>query len=127
VCSLYRANRLTALVRTVPAIVNALGERLGQTVTEFWTGTPRLDMQWSTVAIAFCDFVAQKYSDDPALAAVSSAARDAAVTYYDARVRYVHVGCGANGVRLSCPHNGDGLMSQEVTSPATPTRYRVGR
>jgi hypothetical protein len=83
-CSLYRANRLTALVRTVPELVDALGERLGQTVTEFWTSNPRVDMQWRTEAIAFCDFIAQKYSDDPALAGVSSIARDAAVNYYDA-------------------------------------------
>lgn len=83
-CSLYRANRLTALIRTVPAVVDALGERLGQTVTEFWRSTPRVDMQWRTEAVAFCDFVEHQYPDDPILTAASSAARDAVIDYYDA-------------------------------------------
>ena len=83
-CSLYRANRLTALVRTVPTVVDTLGERLGETVTEFWTSTPRVDMQWRAEAVAFCDFIERKYQDDPALVETSSAARDAVIDYYDA-------------------------------------------
>jgi hypothetical protein len=82
-CSLYRANRLTPLVRTVPTVVDALGHRLAETVTEFWTLTPRVDMQWRTEAIAFCDFVERKYDDDPALVEASSAARDAVIDHYD--------------------------------------------
>jgi hypothetical protein len=83
-CSLYRANRLTPLVRTVPTVVDALGDRLGETVTEFWTSTPRVDMQWRTEAVAFCDFVERKYVHDPALVEASSAARDAVIDHYDA-------------------------------------------
>jgi hypothetical protein len=83
-CSLYRANRLTALVRTVPTVVDTLGERLGGTVTEFWASTPRVDMQWRTEAVAFCEFVERKYHDDPGLLEASSAARDAVIEYYDA-------------------------------------------
>lgn len=83
-CSLYRANRLTPLIRTVPTVVDALGDRLGATVTEFWTSTPRVDMQWRTEAVAFCDFVERKYPDDPALIRASKAARDEVIDYYDA-------------------------------------------
>lgn len=83
-CSLYRANRLTALARTVPEVVHGLDRRLAQTVTEFWTTNPRVDMQWRTEAVAFCDFVERKYRNDAALAGVASAARGAVIEYYDA-------------------------------------------
>jgi len=46
-CSLYRSNRLTALVRTVPAVVEVLGDRLSDEVTEFWRITPRTDIAQS--------------------------------------------------------------------------------
>jgi hypothetical protein len=83
-CSLYRANRLTPLVRTVPTVVDALGDRLGATVTDFWTSSPRVDMQWRTEALAFCDFVERKYAGDPALVEASKAARGAVIDHYDA-------------------------------------------
>ena len=82
-CSLYRSNRLTALIRTVPAVVETLGERLAQAVDAFWFSNPRVDMQWRTEAVAFCDFVARRYPDDPILPAVCAAARDAVIEYYD--------------------------------------------
>lgn len=82
-CSLYRANRLTPLIRTVPTVVGRLGARLEQTVTEFWIATPRVDMQWRTEAVAFCEFVERKYQGDPALVEASSADRDAVIDYYD--------------------------------------------
>lgn len=82
-CSLYRSNRLTALVRTVPAVVDALGERLGQTVDAFWISNRRADMQWRTEAVGFCDFVESRYCDDPVLGAVCAAAREAVIDYYD--------------------------------------------
>ena len=68
-CSLYRSNRLTALVRTVPAVVEALGDRLSDEVTEFWRITPRTDMQFISEAEEFCDFVRARHGDDPAIAA----------------------------------------------------------
>ncbi len=83
-CSLYRANRLTALVRTVPTVVDTLGARLGESVTEFWTSTPRMDMQWRTEAVAFCDFIERKYPNEPALIDAASDDRDAVIDYYDA-------------------------------------------
>jgi hypothetical protein len=51
-CSLYRSNRLTALLRTVPTLVEALGDRLGAEVTQFWIATPRTDMQFRTEGAA---------------------------------------------------------------------------
>jgi hypothetical protein len=83
-CSLYRANRLTPLVRTVPAVVDALGDRLEQTVAEFWKATPRVDMQWRTETVAFCDFVEQRYKDESALVEIASTARESVIDYYDA-------------------------------------------
>lgn len=69
-CSLYRSNRLTALVRTVPAIVDRLGDRLSDAVTEFWLSHPRSDMQFRSEAEAFCGFVRQRYGDDAGLQGV---------------------------------------------------------
>jgi hypothetical protein len=69
-CSLYRSNRLTALVRTVPAVVDALGDRLGGTVTEFWNRTPRTDMQFRSEGHAFCAFVRRRYPDNAVLQGV---------------------------------------------------------
>jgi hypothetical protein len=72
-CSLYRSNRLTALVRTVPAVVDALGDRLRDAVTDFWLSHPETDLQFQTEALAFCDFVRTGY---PGLASVVAEAED---------------------------------------------------
>lgn len=66
-CSLYRSNRLTALVRTVPELVDALGERLGAVATEFWAATPRRDLQFVSEGRAFAEFVRNRHPDDPAV------------------------------------------------------------
>lgn len=63
-CSLYRSNRLTALVRTVPTVVVGLGERLSDSLTEFWRSRPRTDMQFRTEAANFCAFVRDRYAED---------------------------------------------------------------
>ena len=62
-CALYRSNRLTALVRTVPALVDALGDRLSDTVTTFWREIPRHDLQFKSEGTAFCSFVADTSND----------------------------------------------------------------
>ena len=82
-CSLYRSNRLTALVRTVPTVVEALGTRLGEVVTEFWIATPRSDMQFRTEGAGFCDFARSRYPDDDDLVAVVEAAETVLVDRYD--------------------------------------------
>jgi hypothetical protein len=56
-CSLYRSNRLTALVRTVPTLVDALGDDLRRVLDAYWTRNPRPDMQFASEAQAFCSFV----------------------------------------------------------------------
>lgn len=83
-CSLYRANRLTALLRTVPTLVETLGDGLGEIVTEFWRQTPRVDMQWRTEAVAFCDFIEREYQSRPGLRETCAAERKAVIDYYDA-------------------------------------------
>lgn len=73
-CSLYRSNRLTALVRTVPGVVAALGDQLADVVTDFWRVTPRTDMQFLSESRDFCDFVRTRFADDGTiLAAVATA------------------------------------------------------
>jgi hypothetical protein len=66
-CSLYRSNRLTALVRTVPTVVDALGVRLSTTVSLFWVEHQRTDMQFRSEAREFCDFVRNRYPQDQQL------------------------------------------------------------
>jgi hypothetical protein len=70
-CSLYRSNRLAALVDTVPAIVRALGDRLESTVSDFWAVNPGSDLQFRTEAVAFCGFVRQRYAEDAALTGIT--------------------------------------------------------
>jgi hypothetical protein len=82
-CSLYRSNRLAALVRTVPELVEALGPQLRADVTEFWISTPRADMQFRTEGAAFCDFVRARHSDDRHLVEVVAAAETALAERYD--------------------------------------------
>jgi hypothetical protein len=83
ICSLYRANRLTALVNTVPSVVRALGDRMSATASEFWAVTPRVDIQFRTEAVAFCDFVSTRFPGDRALLAVVDSARAQLLDFYD--------------------------------------------
>lgn len=73
-CSLYRSNRLTALVRTVPAVVSELGGRLSEAVTDFWRVTPRTDMQFLSEAQDFCRYVRARFPNDAALVAATDTA-----------------------------------------------------
>lgn len=69
-CSLYRSNRLTALVRTVPELVEALGDELGPIVSSFWREVPRHDLQFRSEAAEFCRFVAGT-TTDPAILGIA--------------------------------------------------------
>lgn len=82
-CSLYRSNRLTALVRTVPAVVVALGDRLSGAVTEYWRDRPRTDMQFRTEAAEFCAFVGARFDGDAPLVATVHEAMAALGRAYD--------------------------------------------
>lgn len=82
VCSLYRSNRLTALVGAMPALVEALGPRLGPVASAFWVEHDRTDLQFRTEGEAFCRFVAARYPHDGALqAAVAAALADVRAGY----------------------------------------------
>lgn len=83
-CSLYRSNRLTALLRTVPTVVEALGARLRAEVDAFWASTPRPDMQFRTEGLAFCDFVRARYPLDLDLNSVVMSAERILLFNYDA-------------------------------------------
>ena len=81
-CSLYRSNRLTALVRTVPGVVDDLGDRLGATVSRFWVAHPRTDLQFRSEGEAFCAFVREACADDAdLLASVDRAEVELAARY----------------------------------------------
>ncbi len=80
-CSLYRSNRLTALVRTVPGLVEALGPDLDAVVSAFWRATARTDLQYRSEGEALCRFV-MKNVDDPELIDAAAAALDALRTRY---------------------------------------------
>jgi len=82
-CSLYRSNRLTALVRTVPSVIIALDDRLSDTLTEFWRERPRTDMQFRTEAADFCAFIRGRYSGDPEIQHLVDCAETALRVRYD--------------------------------------------
>jgi hypothetical protein len=83
-CSLYRSNRLTALINTVPSVVGALGDRLAATASEFWATSPRADLQFLTEARTFCDFVSTRFPTDHRLLAVVAESRTRLMQLYDA-------------------------------------------
>ena len=81
-CSLYRANRLSALVNSVPTVVRALGDRLGTTLSEFWISAPGPDMQFRTEGADFCEFVRARYPDDKILNGIITNAENSLTTHY---------------------------------------------
>jgi hypothetical protein len=80
-CSLYRSNRLTALVRTVPQLVDSLGSALDATVSRFWREVPRRDLQFLSEGRAFCRFVAAT-SDERAMVTAAIAAESSLAGHY---------------------------------------------
>lgn len=84
-CSLYRSNRLTALVRTVPSLVLALRDDLSDIVTDFWREHARTDMQFRSEAESFCAYIRRRYPADPTIQrAVDRAEAQLAERYEDA-------------------------------------------
>ena len=75
-CSLYRSNRLTALVRTVPTLVDALGDDLRSILDAYWAQNPRPDMQFASEAREFCSFVDSRAVGDVGLQEIVRRARD---------------------------------------------------
>ncbi len=84
-CSLYRSNRLTALVRTVPSVVVALGDRLTDTVTEFWRESAETDMQFRSEAESFCRYLRREYTDDHEMQRIIAQAETDLVLLYEDR------------------------------------------
>lgn len=82
-CTLYRSNRLTALIDSVPTVVRALGNRLEVTLSEFWSSTPGSDMQFRTEGATFCDFVRVRYPNDHILNRIITDAESSLATRYD--------------------------------------------
>ncbi len=65
-CTLYRANRLTPLARTLPATCVRLGERFGPLLDEFFAAVVDCDLQWKGEGVRFARFLSEhpSLSDD---------------------------------------------------------------
>lgn len=82
ICTLHRSHRLTALVNAVPSVVSLLGDRLQATAEEFWASRPYSDLQFRSEAIAFCDFVSERFPDDRRLVEGVESARHRVIELY---------------------------------------------
>jgi hypothetical protein len=82
-CTLYRATRLAPLLRTVPDLVTALGDRLHAEVSAFWVACPRTDLQFRREAEAFCDFVRLRHPGDEELSEAVARSEAALAILYE--------------------------------------------
>jgi hypothetical protein len=74
-CTLYRANRLGAIARGLPASCEALGSRLAAFVHGFWCAFPDADLQFRSEARRFAEFLAARLGNDPADQAIAGIVR----------------------------------------------------
>lgn len=75
VCTMYRSNRLTALFRTIPEVMTALGQEAIDVAIRFWAEHPRSDLQFIAEASTFCNFV-RGLGATPAVERIVAAAQD---------------------------------------------------
>jgi hypothetical protein len=68
-CSLYRANRLTPLARTLPATCATLAGEMGALLDEFFAGVVDCDLQWKGEGVRFAEFLRRhpRHADDTVL------------------------------------------------------------
>jgi hypothetical protein len=83
-CTLYRANRLTPLVRTLPATCELLSAEMGRLIDEFFDAVVDCDLQWKGEGVRFAEFLRchPRHRDDVTLQALIDFALDAAAARY---------------------------------------------
>lgn len=59
-CTLYRANRLTPLVRSLPRTCEILADRLTQVLDQFWKDEPDAEVQFKLEAERFAQYLLQR-------------------------------------------------------------------
>jgi hypothetical protein len=59
-CTLYRANRLTPIARSLPETCSALGARLGEELDAFWRLEPDTELQFKREATRFASFLIRR-------------------------------------------------------------------
>jgi hypothetical protein len=59
-CTLYRANRLTPLVRSLPRTCELLGERLTEVIEQFWVDRPDTEVQFRLEAERFGHYLLER-------------------------------------------------------------------
>lgn len=62
-CSLYRANRLTPIARSLPETCLRLGDRLRPEMEAFWKVAPEFELQFRTEAERFARFLLDRSTD----------------------------------------------------------------
>jgi hypothetical protein len=76
-CTLYRANRLTPIARSLPATCLYLGGRLSNELEAFWTSETDTELQFKREAARFACFLLKRIRtrelDEPALARIITA------------------------------------------------------
>lgn len=58
-CTLYRANRLTPLVRSLPRTCELLGDQLAEVLEQFWVDRPDAEVQFKLEAERFSQYILQ--------------------------------------------------------------------
>jgi hypothetical protein len=59
-CTLYRANRLTPLVRSLPRTCELLGDRLAGVLEKFWVDQPDAEVQFKLEAERFGQYILEQ-------------------------------------------------------------------
>jgi len=62
-CIVYRANRLAPLALNIPLTCKALGSKLREVASEFWTACPETNVHFFIETDKFCWFLRSKLTD----------------------------------------------------------------
>ena len=76
-CTLYRANRLTPIARSLPRTCVLLGSRLAAELEDFWEAAPDSELQFKREAERFGEFLLQRLHEEKEIdAAVGAELRE---------------------------------------------------
>jgi hypothetical protein len=63
-CTLYRANRLTPLARSLPRTCDLLGDRLMHELEAFWAREPNTEVQFKLEAERFAHYLSERCNEE---------------------------------------------------------------